>query len=234
MNGVKDKSLVSRAGACSPNTSSSLVGLVVFVLAVNGALETWISYRATKATLTDAMSEKAEATARADRAVDLRTRTADQLGDARQRRSRIEQRRADYAQLLNQVPAVSQLFQLGGSGRELLRLSRARSSTDGSTATSPATCASPRPSPSGVSFSPAYFRDERPFDVDLGGACRLQRRRHGGRDRPALPVRLPWRRPGRQGHLRLCGGSARPGAGELPPRGPTSARISRRCRRSPP
>ena len=32
----------------------SLVGLVVFVLAVNGAMETWISYRATKTSLTDA------------------------------------------------------------------------------------------------------------------------------------------------------------------------------------
>src|SRR6266478_5524385 len=42
----------------------SLVGLVVFVLAVNGAMETWISYRATRTTLTDAMSEKADATAR--------------------------------------------------------------------------------------------------------------------------------------------------------------------------
>ena len=42
----------------------ALVGLVIFVLAVNGAMETWISYRATKATLTDAMGEKAEATAR--------------------------------------------------------------------------------------------------------------------------------------------------------------------------
>jgi hypothetical protein len=43
---------------------AALVGLVVFVLAVNGAVETWISYRATKSTLIDAMTEKAEATAR--------------------------------------------------------------------------------------------------------------------------------------------------------------------------
>ncbi|MBV9462048.1 MAG: hypothetical protein JO141_31640, partial [Bradyrhizobium sp.] len=48
----------------------SLVGLVVFVLAVNGATETWISYRATKTTLIDAMSEKADATAkRIDQAI---------------------------------------------------------------------------------------------------------------------------------------------------------------------
>ena len=36
----------------------------------------------------------------------------------------LEQHRADYAQLLNQVPAVSQLRLLNGSGREQLRLSR--------------------------------------------------------------------------------------------------------------
>src|SRR5258705_13146957 len=42
----------------------SLVGLVVFVLAVNGAMETWISYRATRTTLTDGLSDRAEATAK--------------------------------------------------------------------------------------------------------------------------------------------------------------------------
>ena len=42
----------------------ALVGLVVFVLAINGAMETWISYRATRTSLTDGMSEKAEATAK--------------------------------------------------------------------------------------------------------------------------------------------------------------------------
>ena len=36
----------------------------------------------------------------------------------------IELRRADYAQLLGQVPAVSQLTLINGQGRELLRLSR--------------------------------------------------------------------------------------------------------------
>ena len=36
----------------------------MFVLAVNGATETWTSDRATKTTLIDAMGEKAEATVR--------------------------------------------------------------------------------------------------------------------------------------------------------------------------
>src|SRR6202451_2132377 len=63
MIGVKDKIWFLREGLFAKYVIS-LVGLVVFVLAVNGALETWISYRATRTTLTDAMNEKAEATAR--------------------------------------------------------------------------------------------------------------------------------------------------------------------------
>jgi hypothetical protein len=63
MIGVKDTSRLLRQGLFAKYVLA-LVGLVVFVLAVNGAFETWISYRATKTTLTDAMSEKAEATAK--------------------------------------------------------------------------------------------------------------------------------------------------------------------------
>src|SRR5258708_18881852 len=63
MIGVNDKVWFLREGLFAKYVMS-LVGLVVFVLAVNGALETGISYRATKASLTDAMGEKADATAR--------------------------------------------------------------------------------------------------------------------------------------------------------------------------
>src|SRR6202140_3953435 len=116
MNGVKDRIWFLREGLFAKYVIA-LVGLVVFVLAVNGAMETWISYRATKTTLTDAMSEKAEATARRieqpiselKRQISWVTRASAQT---------LEQPRADYAQLLNQVPAVSQLSLLDGNGRE--------------------------------------------------------------------------------------------------------------------
>ncbi len=122
MNGVKDKIWFLREGLFAKYVIA-LVGLVVFVLAVNGALETWISYRGTKTTLTDAMSEKAEATARRieqsmadlERQISWVTRASS---------TKIEERRADYPQLLNQVPAVSQLSRISGQGREKLRLSR--------------------------------------------------------------------------------------------------------------
>jgi class 3 adenylate cyclase/HAMP domain-containing protein len=101
----------------------ALVGLVVVVLAVNAATETWISYRATKTTLTDAMAEKAEATAkRIEQSISELERQISWV--TRASVVTLEQRRADYAQLLNQVSAVSQLSQLNGQGREQLRLSR--------------------------------------------------------------------------------------------------------------
>src|ERR1700737_3852979 len=120
--GVKGRILFPREGLFAKYVIS-LVGLVVFVLAVNGAMETWISYRATKTSLVDAMSEKAEATARRieqavaelERQISWVTRASVQT---------VEQHRADYAQLLNQVPPVTQLSLLDGSGREQLRLSR--------------------------------------------------------------------------------------------------------------
>jgi class 3 adenylate cyclase/HAMP domain-containing protein len=138
----------------------SLVGLVVFVLAVNGSIETYISYRATKTTLVDAMSEKAEATAkRIDQSIAELERQISWV--TRASATKLEDRRNDYIQLLGQVPPVIQLSQLSGQGREILRLSRTQiaysSGTDYSrdmrfteTVTR------------GTSFSPATFAGGRP------------------------------------------------------------------------
>src|ERR1700681_3530549 len=123
----KDKIWFLRGGLFAKYVVS-LVGLVVFVLAVNGAMETWINYRATRTTLTDAMSEKAEATARRieqsiadlERQISWVTRASSDT---------LEKHRADYAQLLTQAPGISQLFLLGGNGREQLRLTRSTIST---------------------------------------------------------------------------------------------------------
>src|ERR1700751_3310175 len=127
MPGVKDKIWFLREGLFAKYVMS-LVGLVWFVLAVNGLIEPWISYRATKTTLTDAMSEKAEATARRiDQSINELDRQISWV--TRASVVKLEQRRADYAQLLNQVSAVSQLSQLNGQGRELLRQSHSASTT---------------------------------------------------------------------------------------------------------
>src|SRR6202048_5217080 len=160
MIGVRDKIWFLREGLFAKYVIS-LVGLVVFVLAVNGALETWISYRATKTTLTDAMSEKAEATARRieqsiselERQISWVTRaSADTL----------EKHRADYGQLLNQVSAVSQLTLLSGNGREQLRLSRTTMLVSSGTDYSRDVRFSETVT-KGVSYAAVDFRGSRPF-----------------------------------------------------------------------
>src|SRR6516162_10192418 len=147
MIGVKPKVSFLREGLFAKYVVS-LVGLVVFVLAVNGSIETWISYRATKSSLTDAMSEKAEATAkRIDQSVSELYRQISWV--TRASVNGLEQRRADYAQLMNQVAPVTQLTWLNGQGRELLRLSRTPRFTETVTR--------------GVNYAPATFSGDRPF-----------------------------------------------------------------------
>ncbi len=150
-----------RAGGLFAKYVMSLVGLVVFVLAVNGGLEVWISYRETRSSLINAMSEKAETTAR---------RVEQSLSDLERQISwvtrasvgTIDQRRADYTQLMQQVPSVSQLFQIDGSGREALRLTRSTVSIGSGEDFS----RDPRFTQTvlrGVYFGSAFLRDSRPY-----------------------------------------------------------------------
>jgi class 3 adenylate cyclase/HAMP domain-containing protein len=160
MIGVKDKIRFMRQGLFAKYVIA-LVGLVVFVLAVNGAFETWISYRATKATLTDAMAEKAEATAK---------RIESSISDLERQISwvtrasavSLEQHRADYAQLLAGVPAVSQLSLLSGNGHELLRLTRTTILVSGGADFS-RDLRFTETVTRGVNYAPAEFRGEQPF-----------------------------------------------------------------------
>src|SRR5216684_3323006 len=98
-------------------------GLVVFVLAVNGGLETWFTYRETTDLLANTQSERADTAARrieqfiadVERQISWATRASADT---------VEQRRADYALLLQQVPAIDRIIQLDGAGKEQLRLTR--------------------------------------------------------------------------------------------------------------
>jgi signal transduction histidine kinase len=102
----------------------AFVGLVVLVLSVNGALETWFTYADTTEQLAKTQSEKAEATASRiqqfvndlERQISWATRAS---------ATTIEQRRSDYTQLLQQVPSIERLIYLDGSGKEQLRVTRA-------------------------------------------------------------------------------------------------------------
>ncbi|MGA9330664.1 MAG: adenylate/guanylate cyclase domain-containing protein [Bradyrhizobium sp.] len=160
MIGVRGKGSFLRKGLFAKYVTA-LVGLVVFVLAVNGATETWINYRATRTALTDAMGEKAEATAgRIAQSIAELERQISWVSRASS--DTIDKHRADYAQLLNQVPAVSQLSLLGGYGREQLRLSRT-SMVVGSNADFSRDVRFTDTNGKSVSHAPAYFRGEQPF-----------------------------------------------------------------------
>jgi class 3 adenylate cyclase/HAMP domain-containing protein len=160
MSGVRDKIWFLREGLFAKYVVA-LVGLVVFVLAVNGAMEIWISYRGIKTTLNDGMSEKAEATARhieqsmsdLERQISWATRAYSNT---------VELRRADYAQLLRQVPQVSQLSLLDPHGREQLRLSR-RTVNVGSNVDFSRDISFTEASARGTGYAPPYFRGEHPY-----------------------------------------------------------------------
>jgi len=164
MNGVKDKSWFRRGGLFAKYVIS-LVGLVVFVLAVNGAMETWISYRATRTSLIDGMAEKAEATSRRiEQAMAELERQISWVTRASANQFTTEQRRADYAQLLSQAPAITQLAFISADGRELLRLPRSGVATYGSNVDFSRDLRFTDTLARGAtSFSPAYFRDNLPF-----------------------------------------------------------------------
>jgi hypothetical protein len=159
MGGVKDKIWFLREGLFAKYVIA-LVGLVVFVLAVNGAMEIWISYRGIKASLNDGMSEKAEATARhiEQSMADLERQLS---WGTRAYSNTIDLRRADYTQLLRQVPQVSQLSMLDPQGREQLRLSR-RTVKVGSNLDFSRDVSFTEARARGTGYAPAYFRGEQP------------------------------------------------------------------------
>jgi signal transduction histidine kinase len=101
----------------------SFVGLTILLLLVNGGLEMWFTYRDTTQLLVKNLSEKADAASgrieqfmgEIERQVSWATRAST---------TTIEQRRADYALLVQQVPAIDRVIQLDGSGKERLRVTR--------------------------------------------------------------------------------------------------------------
>jgi class 3 adenylate cyclase/HAMP domain-containing protein len=160
MTDVNGKSSSLRKGLFAKYVMA-LVGLVVFVLAVNGAIETWIGYRATKTALVDAMGDKAEATAgRIEQSIAELERQISWV--TRASAVKLDDHRADYAQLLNQVPAVYQLHLLDGYGREQLRLSRT-SIAIGSNADFSRDFRFTDTNGKSVSYAPATFEGSRPF-----------------------------------------------------------------------
>ncbi len=101
----------------------AFVSLVVLVLAINGFVETWFTYRKTTQGAAESQTEKAQATA--NRVEQFSSSIERQISWAtRASSTTLEQRRADYALLLQQVPEIDRLIYLDSTGREQLRLTR--------------------------------------------------------------------------------------------------------------
>lgn len=107
----------------------TFVALVISILALSGATEMWFTYSDRKAELLRTQMEKADDAAQRveqfiaeiERQINWATRASSVT---------LDQRRADYALILQHTPAVAQISELDAKGREILRLGRAGLSPD--------------------------------------------------------------------------------------------------------
>jgi class 3 adenylate cyclase/HAMP domain-containing protein len=150
-----------RSGGLFAKYVISLVGLVLGVLIVNGLIETYFIYRETKSTLTTAMAEKADVTAR--RIEQFLSDTERQISwVTRASAGTVDQRRSDYTKLLQQVPAVHQLYFLDGSGHEQLRVTGTTVSIGSNVDFSRALDFSETVD-KGIGWGAAFFRNDEPY-----------------------------------------------------------------------
>jgi signal transduction histidine kinase len=151
-----------RAGGLFGKYVVAFVGLVVFVLAVNAALELWLTYRDTKSALISTQSEKATTAAhRVDQSISEIMREVSWA--TRASSDTTERRRVDYALLLQQVPLLGALMHLDGEGKEDLKVSR-QDVVVGEGNDYSREPAFTQALARGVWFGPAYFRgDSKPY-----------------------------------------------------------------------
>jgi len=137
----------------------AFLGLVTAVLLINGAIDMTITYRDARVQAVRVQQEKAKATA--ERVVDFISKIEQQLGwttRAEWAFVSVDQRRYDFIRLLRQVPAITELIHVDGSGREQLKLSRLEPDSVGSNidlSADPRFLASIR---DGIFYGPVIFR----------------------------------------------------------------------------
>ena len=103
----------------------ALIGLVTFVLVVNGLINVWLSYDEAKRSSVRVQREKAQAAAeRIDLFVSGIEQQIGWTTRAEWARVPVEQRRYDFIRLLRQSPGITELVHVGGDGKEQLKLSR--------------------------------------------------------------------------------------------------------------
>ncbi len=139
----------------------AFIGLISLVLAVSGAVDMWLGYQEAEHVAVQIQQEKARDAARGiERFV---AEIEHQIGwttppqwDALP----LEQRRYDFIRLLREVPAISEVAEIDGAGKEQLKLSR---TAPDSVASGVDFSADPRfleAEAKGVVFGPVYFRNQ--------------------------------------------------------------------------
>ena len=99
--------------------------LVCSAVLIKSAVDVWQTWQQTETLMAQLQREKAEAAAQ--RIESFVQTIVGQIGWVAQRQWAalpVEQRRFDYVRLLRQVPAITELGQLDGEGREQLKVSR--------------------------------------------------------------------------------------------------------------
>lgn len=113
----------------------SLVGIVTLVMLVNGALDMWFAYGTARQALGRLQQEQANGAA--DKVGQFITEIERQIGwttHPQWAAAPVDQRRFDFIRLQRQVPAITELTQIDGTGREQLKVSRLAMDVAGSNA----------------------------------------------------------------------------------------------------
>lgn len=138
-----------------------LVALVGGALLVTSAVDFWFSYQDNKAALIHVQQEKAQAAAaRIEEFVGEIERQIGWTTHAQWASGPLDQRREDYFRLLRQVPAITELTELDGEGREQLKVSRLKMDVVGSGKDLSQSPAFTGAKADRIWFSPVYFRKQ--------------------------------------------------------------------------
>ena len=137
------------------------VGLVGAALVISGGVDFWFDYEGNKAALIDVQQEKANAAAQ--RIEEFFGEIERQIGwttHAEWSAAPLDQRRFDYVRLLAQVPAITEISELDGAGKEQLKVSRVAIDVVGSGKDYSLSPAFIEARAHKIWFSPVYFRKQ--------------------------------------------------------------------------
>jgi two-component system NtrC family sensor kinase len=139
----------------------AFIGLVSLVLAVSGGLDMWLGYDQAEDAAIQIQQEKARDAAR--RITEFISDIEQQLGWTTLRQwdaLPLEQRRYDFIRLLREVPAISEISEVDGKGKEQLKLSRTAPDSVASGADFSRNPCFVEAEANGACFGPVYFRNQ--------------------------------------------------------------------------